>query len=307
MTQLTASEAAALLNKRRNWGRWGEEDQVGAVNLIDDQKRVGAAELVRTGTVVSLSREVPVRPATNNPRPAQQQVRREERASGAGAALEFYGLDYHGFACTHIDALCHAWGHDGMWNGVDPNTVISSTGSAWGGIEGWASGIVTRGVFIDIPGFRGSSYVEVGSPVLGDELVAAAASQNVQVAPGDVVVVYSGREVWERVNSPWGPVDGQDGREDRPGLHVSCLEAFREWDCAGVAWDMHDAVPNEWDLPWTVHGALFSFGMALIDNCELSRLHAVCQVEDRFEFLLVVAPLVVVGGTGSPVNPLAVF
>ena len=111
----TKAEVESYLRDRRNWGRWGADDQVGAVNLITAEKRLRAAALVRSGRTVSLSREFPKTPAPNNPTPAQHFMHTFDRGTG-GAALDYYGISYHGQASTHLDSLCHVW-NDGMWNG----------------------------------------------------------------------------------------------------------------------------------------------------------------------------------------------
>jgi len=101
---------------------------------------------------------------------------------------------------------------------------------------------------------------------------------------------------------PFGP-----GPMERPGLHVSCLEFLRDHDASVLVWDMLDHLPIGYDIPWAVHAALFAYGVALVDNALLEPLSRACVEEKRDEFMLIVAPLVVVGGTGSPANPLAVF
>ena len=121
--------------------------------------------------------------------------------------------------------------------------------------------------------------------------------------PGDALVVYSGRENWNEVNPDWGTA----GAPARPGLHASCLKFIRESDCCVLVWDMMDHSPNGYDLPWSVHGAIFAYGIGLLDNALLQPLAEVCAEEGRYEFMLTINPLRVVGGTGSPVNPIALF
>lgn len=301
MTEYTRQNFEQLIRERNNWGRWGDDDEVGAVNLITPEKRVAAAGLVRSGRSVSLSMPFPTTPAADNPRPAAHFMRVNDRGSGAGAATDYYGVEYHGLVCTHIDALCHTWDAGGMWQGWNPGETITTSGTRRGGIENWSSGIVTRGVLLNVPAFRGTDYVTADRPVYGEELRAVADHQGVEVQPGDCLVVYSGRQRWNEHNPPIGtePV--------RPGLHASCLEYIRDTDCALIAWDMQDATPVAWGMPWSVHAAIHAFGVAIIDNCDLADLAAACAAEQRDDFMLVVAPLIVTGGTGSPANPLAVF
>ncbi|HEX4831095.1 MAG TPA: cyclase family protein [Trebonia sp.] len=301
MTEYTRADFERLIRERRNWGRWGADDEVGAVNLITPDKRAAAAALVRSGRSVSMSMPFPATPGPDNPKPAAHFMRVADRPEGAGAATDYYGVEYHGLICTHIDALAHTWDANGMWQGWDPAEVISTKGASRGGIQAWSEGIITRGVLLNVPASRGTAYVTAGRPVHADELRAIAAEQGVTLEPGDCLVVYSGRQRWNEENPPIGtqPV--------RPGLHASCLEYIRDVDCALIAWDMQDATPIEGGMPWSVHAAIHAFGVAIIDNCDLEDLAAACASEGRYEFMLVVAPLIVNGGTGSPANPLAVF
>ena len=299
----TKDEVLAYLKEDNNWGRWGDDDQKGAVNMVTDQKRAAAARLVRTGKAVSLSREFPKLPAGNNPTPAIHYMKRNLRGETGGSAVDYYGISYHGTATTHLDALCHVWDHNGMWNGADPMDVITFDGAEWGSIEQWKEGIITRGVLLDVPKHRGEPYVTQESPVHGWELEDIAREQGVSMEPGDALVVYSGREKWNEAGNPlWG-----SDRDLRPGLHASCLRFIKESDCCVLVWDMMDHTPNGYDVPWSVHGAIFAYGIGLLDNALLEPLAEACAQEGRYEFMLTINPLRVVGGTGSPVNPVALF
>jgi kynurenine formamidase len=303
----TRAEVLAYLHERRNWGRWGQDDQVGTLNLITQEKRVKAAALVRTGRSVSLSRDFPKQPGGGNTYPAQHWMKTVPRGTG-GFSADYYGIFYHGVASTHLDALCHTWDDQGMWNGRDPGREITFEGAAFGGVEHWSSGIITRGVLLDVPRYRGEPYVTLEKPVHGWELEDIAKTEDVTLEPGDAVVVYSGREALQAAHPgqyyemPFGTPNPV-----RPGLHASCLPFLRDYDIAVLVWDMMDAMPNGYDIPWSVHGAIFAYGIALLDNALLQPLAEVCTAERRYEFMLLIAPLKVVGGTGSPANPIALF
>ncbi len=303
----TEQEVRSYIRDRRNWGRWGKDDQRGAINLITPEKRAAAARLVRTGRTVSLSRPFPKDPAPNNAHPAQHYMRTHPRGRG-GFAADYYGISYHGFASTHIDALCHTWDDDGMWNGRDPKKAITFDGTTFGGIEQWADGIVTRGVMLDVPRHRGVPCVTYETPVHGWELEDIVAKRGLRLEPGDAVCVYAGREAWQHANpqNSYGRAISP-ATQERPGLHVSCLPFLRDHDVSVLVWDMIDHAPIGYDVSWAVHSAIFAYGIALVDNALLEPLARACIDEGRDEFMLMVAPLVVVGGTGSPANPLAVF
>jgi kynurenine formamidase len=303
----SAEEVKSWLRERRNWGRWGKDDEKGAINLITPAKRAGAARLVTSGRSVSLSRPFPTTPGLNNALPAHHYMKTLPRGKG-GYAADYYGIFYHGVASTHIDALCHTWDDDAMWNGRDPKKEITFDGATFGAIEHWAEGIITRGVLLDVPRHRGTQYVTQDAPVHGWELDDILSKRNIKLEPGDAVCVYAGREQWQAANpnraysTPFGP-----GPLDRPGLHISCLPFLRDHDVSLLVWDMLDHLPIGYDVPWAVHACLFTYGTALLDNALLEPLSDACKEEGRDDFMLVVSPLRVIGGTGSPTNPLAVF
>jgi hypothetical protein len=201
-------------------------------------------------------------------------------------------------------------------------------GVQWGDIDKWGDGLVTRGVLLDVPRYRGVEFVDMDSPVHGDELASVARQQGVVIEPGDAVVIYSGREAWTRAKGLWGSDTQADAccsaedsasaesasplsslqRNARPGLHASCLKFLRETDCAMLVWDMMDATPIGYEeLAWAVHAAIWAYGLALVDNALLEPLAFACRELDTSEFMLMVAPLRVEGGTGSPVNPIAIL
>ena len=225
-----------------------------------------------------------------------------ERGAG-GAAIDYYGIVYHGWSATHLDALCHVWGDDGMWNGRDAAGVFGPDGARWGSVDHWRGGIVTRGVLLDVPRHRGEPYVTQDRPVHGWELEEVARAEGVALEPGDALLVYSGREAWSAQADASAFVPGSP----RPGLHASCLPFIRDNDVAVLGWDMMDLQPTGYEVPWTVHGALYAYGVGLLDNALLQPLAEACAQEGWHAFMLTIAPLPVVGGTGSPVNPIALF
>jgi kynurenine formamidase len=293
----TKDEVLGYLRDRRNWGRWGADDQRGAINLITPEKRVRAAGLVKSGRSVSLSRDFPTVPHRGNPMPAQHFIR-----TYGDAVVDYYGIVYHGYVTTHVDALCHVWDSDGMWQGRDPKVEITTQGAMFGGIQHWRDGVTTRGVLLDVPKFRGEPSVTPDKPVHGWELEAIAKAQGVTIEPGDALCVYSGREAWQAANRDWSGY-----APPSPGLHASCLPFVRDHDVSVLCWDLMDAAPNEYGVTWTMHGAIFSYGIALVDNALLEPLAKACAEEGRYEFMFTFAPLAVVGGTGSPINPIALL
>ena len=192
-----------------------------------------------------------------------------------------------------------------MWDGRKPSETLSFDGANYGTIDQWSDGILTRGVLLDVPKHRGKPYVTVDQPVHGWELEDIAREQGVTLEPGDAVFVYSGRDAYAADHG--GIWANQVTGEPRPGLHASCLPFVRDNDMSMLGWDMMDASPNEYGLGWSVHGVIFAYGVALLDNALLEPLANACAEEGRYEFMITINPLNVIGGTSSPVNPIAVF
>ena len=162
-------------------------------------------------------------------------------------------------------------------------------------------------MLLDVPRYRGVAYVSQDEPVSGTELAAVAEFLGVQIEPGDAVAVHSGRERWNAEQTAWGAGSLDVGSSRRPGLDVSCLPFLRDVDAALLVWDMMDVRPNGFDLAFAMHAAIWALGIPLIDNALLEPLAAACAQQQRWEFQLVIAPLRIKGGTGSPVNPLALL
>jgi kynurenine formamidase len=229
------------------------------------------------------------------------------RKGGAGVARDYLSMGSHGTETTHLDALSHVWGADGLWGGANPQEAIQFDGAKWGGIEHWQTGIFARCVLLDVPAHRGQPYVTSDEPVTAAELQTILEASGTSIEPGDAVAVYSGRDHWDEENPPYGSdaVHADDSR--RPGLDVSCLKFIRNHDVSTLAWDMTDNRPIAFGLAYGVHAAIYAYGVALIDSSNLGDLARECADQERSEFLLVVAPLHLRGATATPVNPLAIL
>jgi kynurenine formamidase len=283
-----------------NWGRWGQEDQLGALNLITPDVTAAAAATVRSGRTVSCARALDTRPAADNPTPVAHHM--------TGTFSEGYGADYvalapHGFATSHIDALCHIFHEGKLFNGYDAESVTAH-GATRLGIHQLHAGIVTRGVLLDIPALRGADALEPGEPVYPDDLEAAEARAGLTVRAGDALLVRTGRWRWREEHGPWNL------GSRAAGLDASCLPWLHARDVAVLGSDgVSDVAPSRVDgVPMPIHTvAIVALGLHLMDNLDFDALSTACAAEGRWEFLLVVAPLVLRRGTASPVNPIALF
>ena len=296
-TPPTQDRAEGYFKELNNWGRWGDADQRGTVNLITEAKRQAAQALVKTGRTVSLARDVAPQPVY------MYSATFPSKRERADVVLDRFDMVYHGFWITHIDALCHvAWDGE-LYNGRPFADSLSVAGATWCPIDPLFDGITSRGVLLDVAAGRREGYVTVGQPVTPRELDETARRQGVRVEPGDVVVVRSGDEVFRREHSDWVP-----RVSPHPGLHLSCLEWFREKDIAAISWDMMDERPIGYaGFGMGVHLAIPFLGLALVDNTNPERLAAACQEMGRYEFLFTASPLRLVGSTGAPAHPLAIF
>lgn len=300
--RLSQEEAGALFERlsRSSWGRFGEDDALGTLHLVTPEKRVSAARCVRSGRTVSCARPLPTEPAPENPQPVVHLM--------TGTATEGFGGDYfavapHGFATSHIDALCHIF-HEGRLYGGHSCERVTAHGAEVLGIEALRDGVVSRGVLLDPPRARGVPFLEPGEALGPAELEAAEAAAGVRVEPGDLLLVRTGRWACRAERGPWNP------RERLAGLHASCMPWLHERGVAALGSDgVSDVLPSRvegWRLP--VHTlAIVAMGLHLLDNLALDALGEACAEEGRWSFLLALAPLVLEGGTASPLNPVALF
>ena len=305
------SDMRALFESVKNWGRWGDDDQRGALNLITEKSVLAAAALVKTGTVVSCALELPVVPSIENPTPAQHMMLiagdslDATGVPGLETSLDYVGVAFHGMAVSHIDALCHVFVGGQMYNGR-PATDVKSIGALFNSIEAAFGGIVGRGVLLDIPRLRGVDWLEPGDTISADELDAAAAAQGVAVNPGDILLVRTGRDTRRTAVGPWDPV-----MVGLAGLDPSCVPWIHSHDVAVLGSDgISDPLPPNLESGWPIpvhQCCLVAMGVHLLDNLQLARLAEVCDRERRWEFLFSVLPLRIQGGTGSPVNPVAIL
>jgi kynurenine formamidase len=294
----------------RNWGRWGAEDEAGALNYLTPAHRAAAADLVRDGVAVSCARDLPVEPSLENPRPAHHHMlvagdAASSLAPGMGATMDYIGVAFHGMATSHVDALCHIAVGGQLYNGFDI-AEVRSTGARRGSILVARDGIVGRGVLLDVPRLRGAAWLEPGERILPDELERAEAAAGLRVGEGDIVLVATGRDARRAARGAWDP-----NREGLAGLDARCVPWIHERRIAVLGSDgVSDALPGGaipgWPLP--IHMCcLVGMGVHLLDNLALAELAAACAERRRWEFLLTAAPLRIAGGTGSPLNPIALF
>lgn len=296
-TRTTKEQLERWMIELSNWGRWGNDDRLGTLNLIIPTKRKQAAALVKAGTIVSLAHPLITEKAIDVPSPYVLNV--TSRPASA-IATDRQDISPHGRAFSHIDALCHVGTLDGkLYNGLAFTDVVTSQG----GCSTLGIGdvtIVTRGVLLDIPRLKGLPYLEPGTHVYRKDIEAWEKRAGVKVSSGDAMLLRTGR--WTR-RARIGPFLNQVGYDP------SFVPFLKERDVAVLGGDAdQDGSATVPGFPNAIHRiALGALGMHVLDNLDLEALAETAAKLKRWEFLLVVAPTTVKGGTGSPVNPIAVF
>ncbi|MFT7647399.1 MAG: kynurenine formamidase [Candidatus Poriferisodalaceae bacterium] len=324
MSQEVPSEerVAGWFDDLSNWGRWGDEDELGTLNHITPEVRRRAARLIVDGESVSCAWDI-----DTNPRPDQvsgnplrhmlstgQGLLDPERPGAdddseprTGSSAEWIGLAFHGYSVTHLDSLCHMFLDGRMYNDRPAAWVTARDGALANAVTAASAGISTRGVLLDVAGHQAVDWFEPGRGIMPDELDAAAEAQKVTIEPGDAVLLRTGYGERLRRN---GPDAMGRGGSSRAGWHAACLPWFHQHEVAVIGADTaQDVVPSGYQFSHNpVHSiGIVAMGLWLLDNCDLEPLAAACRERDRWDFHLQIAPLRVIGGTGSPVNPIATF
>ncbi|MGO9582924.1 MAG: cyclase family protein [Acidimicrobiales bacterium] len=304
------AEFDRLFDSLKNWGLWGPDDTRGTLNYITPEHVRQAASLVRTGRSISLSLPVNKVAGPDNPHPAiHYMATGHDNDIGSGSlrfATDFLGIQFHGDCHTHIDALCHIAYRGQLYNGR-PAGLVSTSGADALDITEYAQGVVGRGVLLDIPRLRGVSWLEPGTAVSRAELEAAEEAQGVRLGEGDLFVFRTGHH---RRRCELGPWDNGYSGEGKAGLHVDAMSLLHERHVAGFLPDGDgEAIPSTVEgIAYPIHPLqITAMGMLASDSLNLEDLADACEAEQRWEFMVVLAPLRIPGGTGSPFNPIAVM
>jgi kynurenine formamidase len=310
---VSVEEFEAIFESVKNWGRWGEDDELGTMNLITPEKVREAAGLVRSGRRVSMAIPINKVAGPDNPNQALLFVTQGHDVPVDGSkvrfALDFMGMACHGDCHTHVDALCHI-SYDGRtYNGRDASEVIKTTGATGQDITAYASGVVGRGVLLDIPRLRGVPWLEPGEAVTRSELDESAEAEGVSLGEGDILVLRTGHHrrrlelgAWD--NSPPPVGDG------KAGVHVDTIRWMHEKGIAAFLPDGDgETVPSVVSgITYPIHPLqVVAMGMLVSDSLQFEDLVAACEEEGRYEFMVVGLPLRLPGATGSPWNPIAIF
>jgi kynurenine formamidase len=289
---------------REAWGRWGEDDERGALNRIASAQVRDAAALVRSGEVLSLAQPLSPRTPVPQHRAGLQHFMGRDGGDYAAGARRPGGFQFAEDTVvlplhigTHIDALCHAWYDDALYNGFPGSGTRSTSGATRCGIDKMGP-IAGRGVLLDVAGARGGPLRDAAVIGPGD-LEHAAGQAGVEIGKGDVVLIRTG----------WAESEGRAdvvSFDSEPGLNVEAALWLAEREIAVLGADNFavEVIPFAAGTVFPVHQRLIrDFGIPLLEGLLLHQLAAT----GRHEFLFAASPLPVVGGTGSPINPMAIL
>jgi kynurenine formamidase len=305
----TRADFDQLMKELSNWGRWGKDDQMGAVNLITPAKRKQALSTVKEGFSVSMARKAETEPALDNPRPITRVMGGAGRGTNPAApppeitaASDALTISYHGLVHTHMDAFCHRAYKGLMYNGI-PMTEVTDKGCNKGSIYAWKDGIITRAVLMDIPRLKGVEYLEPGTPIYPEDLDAWVQKAHLKVEPGDVVLIRTGRWALRDSKGPYNT-------NQLAGLYMTSARWLHQHDAAILGSDAaEDVHPSGIDgIVEPIHAlVLIAMGMPIFDNLDLEAVSREAAKRNRWDFLVTAAPAAIPGATGSQLNPIATF
>ena len=218
-------------------------------------------------------------------------------------AKDYVGVDYHNDGHSHIDAFCHV-AYDGSFFDGKPDRSVTADGAQTGAIDVLKDGLVGRGVLLDVPRVRGVPWIEPGEHVFRDDLEAAEREQGVRVGTGDILLVRTGHARRQAELEPW------DTGKAKAGLHPTTASFLADRRVAALGSDgNNDTAPSTTEgVGFPIHVlAINAMGVHLLDYLQFEDVVRHCEAVGRWEFLFVAAPLRIVGGTGSPINPIAIF
>lgn len=305
----------------RNWGRWGDDDRIGTLNLITPEAIAGAAASVEHGRAIPLAIDlkhdgvqIGQIPTRINPVHVMGTIDHPDLGDPDGDAMVPHfsddmvtmGLQ----AGTHWDGLSHvSYGHN-LYNGIPASSITARDGSTELGIE-HVKALVGRGVLLDIAGSKGLDRLPDNHEVTSDDLDAAAEWAGVEIQAGDIVLIRTGRMRLYLEGSATAYTMGEGGDASSPGPGIDAVRWFHRHDIAAAATDtyMFEVFPpQEFDNLLAVHClAVVDMGFTQGQNWHLEELAEACTEYGRHSFFLHATPEPFVGATGAPVAPVAVF
>jgi kynurenine formamidase len=298
------------------WGVFGDNDQLGTINLLTSERVIQAANFVRTGRIFALNLPIDI----PDPPLFTRGKHRHIIKHFGGYILDDYLDNFYPQASSQWDALSHVKHPQlGAYNGI-PESDITGYGGSKLGIDNLAQrGIAGRGILADVARYyerQGKQLNCATNDVVPlEDLLATLDAQGTKVWPGDVLLVRVG---WTKAYRAMSEEQkGELARETKtPGIEGSQRTAKWLWEqhIAAVASDSPglEAVPPPNVSDFTaandlLHFHMLSFfGMPIGEMWNLEELADDCANDNRYEFFFTSAPLNIPGGVGSPPNALAI-
>ncbi|WGY00325.1 cyclase family protein [Nocardioides sp. QY071] len=312
--RLSKEQVDALAQEHRRWGRWGEDDELGAMNFIEPATVRHAACLVRLGQVIScampydatgpqtgyLGRFNPMHFMTQDG--GDVELGAQDHLPGLRFADDVISMPLQ--SGTHWDAFSHIFYDGKMYNGFGLEHVTSA-GARKGALETMREQLTGRGVLLDFPRFKGVDWLQPGDAIHGDDLLACAAAQGVTLGRGDILLIRTGHLRMCRAEG-WGDYAGGDA----PGLSLDTADVIVDAEIAAIASDTWgvEVRPNETEaVMQPLHVVLLvSAGVIFGEMFDLEKLADACAEDGVYEFLLVAPPVPFTGAVGGPLNPIAI-
>jgi len=298
----------------RNWGRWGGDDERGALNLQSDESRLKAMKAARSGKLYQLgiplsrtgspmleyrgsTQRLTITSATDQPWWEAMAESLEIPAPGVGANEDMLISPTHNG--THMDALSHVYKDEAYYNGHPVLSTTTQAGAQKVGIEK-AGGFAGRGVLLDIAGHLGVEVLEPGYVISDELLEEVRRAQGTRIDPGDILLLRTGwMEAFRRAHE-----QGEDVSPLQPGIGLGAIAFVDRYDVSVIGADNQavESFPTEGAFLSGHVELLVNRGIHLIENLFLADLAA----DSVHDFFLAVGVLPIVGGSASPVNPLAI-
>src|SRR5579864_6797600 len=213
-TIATEEDYHRALKELSNWGRWGEDDELGAANLITPAKRKQALATAREGVTISLAHDIAQEKEVDAPNILERTLG-NVTPTGTTDRYQYTGT-YHGVIHSHLDSVdCHMMVDGKGYNGRTMEDINAAAGCPKGNINALKDGVVTRAILFDATRLPGKAtaqgWLGPGTAVHREDLEALEKLEHVKVSPGDVILLYTGR--WKRraAVGPWKTSEGVAG------------------------------------------------------------------------------------------------
>ncbi len=290
-----------IYSQVNNKNKWGADDKLGTINYITSEKILSALKIPSKGISVSLAFNMVVDSTRINSSTYDHfsifsYKQNFAEHNGYNWIVDNYEIAYHGFTHSHIDGINHLSKDGKMYNGITDPSIL--------GVDNYKNGIISKGILIDVPLLHNKEYVEAGYKVTLKDIIDFEKKYNVKIENGDVLLIRTGRWVEKKIKGDW------DFPKKSAGIHYNIIPFLSEREIAVLGSDgTNDSNPpliKEEGSP--IHMlTLVAMGMPLLDNLNLDELSKKAQELNEWEFLISFQPLRFEGGTGSPLNALAIF